>query len=240
MRFFGRNVVLCFHSIGSSGLSRERFCSLINALVEIGYSFPSPELVNEIKGRKNAIISFDDGYYDNLEITHSYLSKIDIKPIIFVVTELLNDNIDNNEIVGLKNIRHFTFEDAKRYKDIVHFAYHTSNHDDLSYLDMDEKSIEKFIQGHNDYLELASSESHLFAYPFGYLPKNKTKFESLLESLSYKAAFTTKWGRLNSNENFYINRVVIGDNDSQLKAILKISGIFDWYARIKWRGSKYE
>ena len=56
------------------------------------------EKLNDLRDevRNNFSITFDDGYYDNLEITRDYLSHLNIKPIVFIVSELLNGNININ------------------------------------------------------------------------------------------------------------------------------------------------
>lgn len=240
IKFFGRNVILCFHSVGKKGLSKKKFMEQINTLESIGYCFPNPESLPNLPKNKSVIITFDDGYRDNLEIVESFLKPKKIKPIIFVVTEFLESKITNNEEHGLKNIPHFTFEAAINFKNDIFFGYHTACHDNLYETNLDSSFIEKFIDGDMKFSDLVeSNQKKYFAYPFGYIPKDKVKFQQLLKELNYSYSFTTRWGKVCDSKH-YMNRVVIGDNDDALKCLLKISGILDLYSRFKWRGSMYE
>ena len=55
-------------------------------------------------------ITFDDGYADNLDIVENFLKPQGIKPIVFVVTGLLDGEIENRTLAGLKKIPCFSFD----------------------------------------------------------------------------------------------------------------------------------
>ncbi|MDA5565377.1 polysaccharide deacetylase family protein [Cobetia sp. MMG027] len=234
VRLFGRNVVLCFHSVSDKGLSKNSFIKLIELLEEVGYRFPDPNKSLFSENGKSAIITFDDGYRDNLEITNSFLCKKNIKPIIFVITKFLEGSIKDNAKYGIKNINHMTIEEAEASKKIVHFGFHTHSHDDIAKQDV-ENIYTSFSNGMGGYEKLLNkNQARYFAYPFGHLPKEQQEFNKLLEEFKFDRAFTTRWGAINKSK-YRVNRVVIGDNDSPTKALLKISGLLDAYALIKWR-----
>ena len=237
-----RSCVLCFHSIGDKGFDAERFKTLILKLKALGYSFPDPALIATDQAGLNdgeIYITFDDGYADNLDIVENFLKPQGIKPIVFVVTGLLDGEIENRTLAGLKKIPCFSFEDCKAFKDDVIFSYHTHGHDDLYKIAVSD--IEpSLIYGLKRFREeLDFGQPLYFAYPFGYLPTEQAVFTGLMASLGVTHAFTTRWGKFNPGMSYFINRVVIGDNDSIARSLLKISGILDGYAKYKWSGEKY-
>jgi peptidoglycan/xylan/chitin deacetylase (PgdA/CDA1 family) len=237
-----RSCVLCFHSIGKNGYDIEKFKSLIIKLKFLGYRFPDPALIaTEEAGQtdREIYITFDDGYEDNLEIIEQFLKPQGIKPIIFIVTGLLDGDIVDNGKFGLKQIKHLSFEMCRSFRDDALFAYHTHFHDDLYRANMF-KVQPSFVHGLERFREeLDFGQPIFFAYPFGYLPADKDKFTELLACHGISAAFTTRWGKINPGNPYFINRVVIGDNDSVARSLLKISGIIDGYSRWKWSGKQY-
>ncbi|MEZ9324220.1 polysaccharide deacetylase family protein [Vibrio cyclitrophicus] len=241
-RIRSRSVVLCLHSIGDSGLNRQTFEQLIDLFVDLGYKFPDPSNIATMPSSKNVIFTFDDGYSDNIDIYESVLRKYNIKPVVFVVTDFIQGriSIDETKRFGLKPLVNITTEQILQYKDRVLFAYHTKSHDNLFEVQLEEyrasfsRDISKFRK------LIGDSSPLLFAYPFGYLPKDRADFESILSNEGVNFAFTTRWGTVNTTKRFYINRVVVGDRDSVLKIVLKVSGVLDLYSRIKWRGAMYD
>lgn len=242
LRVKKRTCVLCFHSISDQGFDPDRFKALILKLRALGYCFPDPALISSKKTGRNSgelYITFDDGYVDNLDITENFLKPQGIKPIIFVVTGLMDGEIENNTDSGLKEIPHLSFDSCRALRSDALFGYHTHCHDDLyqtSKTDIEPSLIHGFQRFRE---ELDFGQPIYFAYPFGYLPKEQDAFNELLSSLGVKHAFTTRWGRLSLVKPYLINRVVIGDNDSVARCLLKISGLLDVYSKWKWAGERY-
>lgn len=139
----------------------------------------------------------------------------------------------------MKAIPHFSFEACRAYRDDAVFAYHTHRHSDLYQISKAE--IEpSLVHGFKRFLEeLDFGQPIYFAYPFGFLPKESAAFTELLADLGVSHAFTTQWGKFNPENPYFINRVVIGDNDSITRSLLKVSGLLDGYARHKWSGERY-
>ncbi|MBY5978953.1 polysaccharide deacetylase family protein [Ferrimonas balearica] len=237
-----RSCVLCFHSIGDKGYDAERFKALILKLKALGYRFPDPALIasgQAGQGDGEVYITFDDGYADNLDVIEQFLKPQGIKPIVFVVTGLLDGEIEDNAQAGLKAIPHFSYEACRAFRDDALFAYHTHRHDDLYQTSKAEiePSLKHGFQRFRK--ELDFGQPIYFAYPFGYLPTEQAAFTELLTDLGVSHAFTTRWGKINPENPYFINRVVIGDNDSVARSLLKISGVLDGYARRKWSGERY-
>lgn len=103
MLFFSSIPVLMYHHVNdfredSITISQGNFESQIKYLKEAGYnSISLPEMFEIMYGRatppkKPVLITFDDGYADNLVYAFPILKKYQMKAAIFVTTSLVKDS----------------------------------------------------------------------------------------------------------------------------------------------------
>lgn len=131
------------------------------------------------------ILTFDDGYYNNLEYLIPLLEKHQLKATIFIPTEYIQNRINSTE----KNFMSFD-EIRNLNSELIEIALHSHAHRNYSQMPVEEaredlkKNIE--ILKEND-IEF----SNVLAYPYGKFPREKNKkkaFFKMLEQSGITAA----------------------------------------------------
>jgi peptidoglycan/xylan/chitin deacetylase (PgdA/CDA1 family) len=240
LNIFPANKIICLHSISGNGYSEHMFKELLFSLKSIGYEFTPLSKVAE--GRKNIAISFDDGYEDNYTTAYPILNEFDAVGTVFIVTDFIQGNIQRKDLVN-NGLQELSSLSKKQISILIQsgwdVGYHTKSHTNLYQADNSQLD-DDFKKGLNCFSDITGNKSsYCFAYPFGFIPKDKNSFEGLLVQTGCLAAYTTRWGEVNMGNRYYIKRVVIGDNDKLIWTLLKISGILNIYAKLKWRGKQY-
>lgn len=169
--------------------------------------------------KKNIIITFDDGYRNNLEYLPSLLKKYNLKATIFIPTGFIENGYKNYPMMTFDEIRNLD----KKYFEI---ALHTHTHENLKNrsFDLIEKDLEKNMQ----ILDAHSiAYSKVLAYPYGKYPnkeEEKTAFFSILKKIGIDFAV-----RIGNRVNYYptqhpyeLCRVDIKGKDSIIKFKLKL------------------
>lgn len=176
---------------------------------------------------KSVVITFDDGYRDNLINALPILKKYNFKATIYLV----NDRHDHdwsgyrktkNEGAGLKDEPKLSDDDVRELinSGLIEIGAHTVTHANLSTLGNDESHEE--ICKSKDLLE---KEFNIicdsFAYPFG-LYKHSDVLDVV--NCGYTNAVTTKTGitDLKNCNLFEIPRITISGKDNFLSFKLKI------------------
>jgi len=176
---------------------------------------------------KSVIITFDDGYRDNLTNALPILKKYNFKATIYLV----NDRHDRdwsgyrkskNEGAGLKDEPKLSDDNVRELIEsgLIEIGAHTITHANLSTLGNDESHKE--ICKSKDLIE---KEFNIicdsFAYPFG-LYKNSDVLD--VKNCGYTNAVTTKTGIMDlKNCNlFEITRITISGKDNFLAFMLKL------------------
>ncbi|WP_288377367.1 polysaccharide deacetylase family protein [uncultured Chryseobacterium sp.] len=169
--------------------------------------------------KKNIIITFDDGYRNNLEYLPSLLKKYNLKATIFIPTGFIQD--------GYKNYQMMTFDDIRTLdKDYFEIALHTHSHENLKNRTLD--LIEKDLEKNMNILDAQNiAYSKVLAYPFGKYPnkeEEKNAFFSVLKKIGIDFAV-----RIGNRVNYYptghpyeLCRVDIKGKDSIIKFKLKL------------------
>ncbi len=144
---------------------------------------------------KSILLTFDDGYRDFYTDAYPVLSGFDFKSTMFVPTGLM------------ENPDYLTWEEINSMRSSVLFANHTWSHKSvLTKADVMEKEISTADTQLND---RGLNNPKIFAYPYG--PDNIAS-ENYLQSLGYKAAFTTKPGNILCKKlRFDLPRVRVGN-----------------------------
>jgi len=145
---------------------------------------------------KSVIITFDDGYEDFYTDAYPILQKFGFSATVFVPTGLLD------------NYNYLTWDQISSMKSSILFANHTWSHKNVM-------TVASDMQYEISTADLQLSEHSLnspkiFAYPFGL---DSVQSEKYLETLGYKAAFTTSSGStLCKKQRLYLPRIRIGNS----------------------------
>lgn len=159
------------------------------------------------------ILTFDDGYYNNLKYLIPLLKKYQLKATICIPTDLIQKNEGKEEHIFM------TFEEIRSLDpDFVEIALHSHLHKNYSQLTLEEAEAD--IRNNIETLEKNGiGFTKVLVYPYGKFPKENRKkkdFFNILENLGIVAALrignaveSYPWKR-----KFEIKRIDIKGSDS--------------------------
>lgn len=174
---------------------------------------------------KSVILTFDDGYKDNLLNALVLLKKYDFKATIFIVLNRLDKNWASDRDSGLSsdelnNEVMLTDDDVSKLIDskLIEIGSHTISHANLPSLSDDE--IEHELRASKEEIECKFNiECKSLAYPFGFF--NQKCID--IAKKYYKFATTTKNDVYkDSYGNHEIPRILISGRSGMLSFILKM------------------
>ncbi|KMQ59259.1 hypothetical protein ACM46_19175 [Chryseobacterium angstadtii] len=180
--------------------------------------------LNTQKHLKNKLIlTFDDGYLNNLQYLVPLLEKYQLKATIFIPTGLIlkNEKEQNREMM--------TFEEIKSLNPkYVEVALHSHGHKNYSEISLQE-TADDLYENIKTLEERKIPFTKVLAYPYGKFPKkgeHKRQFFSLLENAGITSAV-----RIGNNIDYYpwknkfeIKRIDIKGGDS--------FSVFKWKLRL--------
>jgi len=163
--------------------------------------------------KNKIILTFDDGYYNNLEYLIPLLKKYEMKATIFIPTQLIEKNQSEDKSI------YMNFDEIRLLdSDWVEIALHSHSHRNFSELSLEDS--EKDLIQNMEVLERNNIRfSNILAYPYGKFPrdsKSKSAFFSMLESIGIVAALRIG-NRVESypfRNRFEVNRIDIKYSDS--------------------------
>ncbi|MBD8083741.1 polysaccharide deacetylase family protein [Chryseobacterium caseinilyticum] len=153
----------------------------------IGQNFKTvffSELEEKKDVKNKLVITFDDGYYNNLVYLIPLLIKYNLKATICIPTELIEKDLEN--IPGT----FMSFDEIKSLSnEHIEIALHSHSH--KNYAEMSIEETEKDIRENIRTLEKHQIQfSNVLVYPYGKFPKKgiqKRIFFELLEKLNISA-----------------------------------------------------
>lgn len=161
-------------------------------------------LKGERKYPLNAIVvTFDDGYHNNLDFAYPVAKKYKIPIIIFLATSYA-DKGNISGYLSWKEIEHM-------YADGVEFGAHTITHPYLSELHSPE--LDKEVAGSKKIIEAhLKMRVDTFVYPYGSFNKDS---RLAVKNAGYSCALTTIYGVNNINNDIYkLKRIPVNNNFS--------------------------
>ncbi|BFO65075.1 polysaccharide deacetylase family protein [Chryseobacterium sp. KCF3-3] len=172
-----------------------------------------------LSAKRNIIITFDDGYRNNLEYLPSLLEKYNLKATIFIPTGFIENGYNNYSMMTFDEIRSLD----KKYFEI---ALHSHAHENLSNVSLD--FIEKDLKKNMEILDAQNiGYSKVLAYPYGKYPQkkhDKLAFFSILKKIGIDFAV-----RIGNKVNYHptqrpyeLCRIDIKGKDSLIKFKLKL------------------
>ena len=218
-----------YHSISDDksnlSVSVNNFERQIKYLYTSGFRTVQFNSVNK-KIKKPLIITFDDGYKDNLINALPILKKYNFNSICFVVS----DHIGKSNIWD-KNNSNYVFKELLSENDIkvwldsgMFIGSHGKSHRSLVGLNADEINDE--IEISKTVLEnISGNKINCFSYPFGKI----NELSANLVNKSYHFAVSTMRSRFDTNKhkNYFIPRVHMSNNLNRLKLFFKIKTFYE-------------
>ena len=223
--------ILMYHSIDNGNhplsVNINNFNKQMKLLYEFGYeTLDINDLDCNKKNDKKFIITFDDGYKDNIINALPILKKYNFVSICFVVNDLIGkfnnwdsykENFSRKELMNEKDINIWL-------KNGQNIGSHSSNHKNLQVLSEKEKIYE--IEDSKKNLENKFKiKINSFSFPFG---RYDTKSLDLTKK-NYKYCFTTSRSRFNLKKNnlYSIPRVHVNKKTSLTKFFFKAFTVYE-------------
>lgn len=154
---------------------------------------------------KTVVITFDDGYYSNIEYAYPILKEYGQKATIFVVGKGVENATSETNMSS--TLRSLGYEDIKNTSDVFEFHSHTYDlHKQINNMPaLTVLSKEEILVDLNRIKEQLGTK--YLAYPFGGYNENTIE---VLKELNYKLAFTVKEGYASPNsEKYEIPRIIV-------------------------------
>jgi len=169
---------------------------------------------------RSVVVTFDDGYADNLRIALPILRRYGFSATIFLVSGRVgatNDWAHNN---GLINRHLLSWDDIKKMQDEgIDFGAHSRTH--LSLLSLTAEKMQNEIRGAKNDLECKLSVPiNYFAYPYG---EFNSTIKNFVEQSGYNGACSVEWG-LNTLRTslFKLRRIEVFGTDSPIRFLFKL------------------
>lgn len=220
---YNRLVILMYHQVEKES-HEDLTVSLKNLEQQFSYlsskkytSYFFSELT--LSAKRNIVITFDDGYRNNLEYLPYLLKKYNLKATIFIPTGFIEKGYNNYSMMTFDEIRSLD----KKYFEI---ALHSHAHENARNVSLD--FIEKDLKKNMEILDAENIRySKVLAYPYGKYPQkkhDKLAFFSILKELGIDFAV-----RIGNKVNYYptqrpyeLCRIDIKGKDSLIKFKLKL------------------
>ena len=221
--------ILMYHSISNDNsnlsINPENFNLQMKFLKKLGYKSID---FNEISKNsfKEFIITFDDGYKDNLTNALPILKKYNFKATCFIVSDLIGKTNEWD-----KNKKNFVSKELLSKNDILDWhkngmtiGSHSKTHKILLGLN-DEELNDEITNSKKNIEDLIGSKIDSFSYPFGIV--NYMSSHKVIQNYDY--AVTTIRSRFNiiKHKNNYIPRIHMSNELSKIKFYLKIKTIYE-------------
>ena len=192
------------------------------------------------RNKKYVIITFDDGYKDNLTNALPILKKYNLKIVLFFITDIPYNKWDTDVENRPKEKRFelMNLEEIKEYyaSGLVEIGGHTTSHLDMPKID--EYILKKDLEISKEKIEkIIGKKAISFAYPWG---RNNEKSRELVKDIGYQFAVSTESGSSCFSDNlFEIQRVGIYSKDDIEKFKKKLSGNYPFMRENRARLKKF-
>jgi peptidoglycan/xylan/chitin deacetylase (PgdA/CDA1 family) len=149
------------------------------------------------------VITFDDGYRNNLDDMFPVVRDLEIPVTIFIATDFMKDRA-NNEYLDWDDARYL-------HRQGVSFGSHTVSHAHLTNVP-DDQALDELVRSKEEIAGRLQAPVLFFAYPYG---EHDGKVASLVKSSGYLAACTVRYGLNDAGvDKFLLKRIAVTDNYS--------------------------
>lgn len=228
--------ILMYHSISDDknhlSVSIKSFSAQMRLMFFLGYkTITFSEIHKFRKLKKKFIVTFDDGYKDNLTNALPILNKYNFKSISFVVVDLIGkfNKWDQNR-KGYKKKKLMCVNDLKLWiKNKQKIGSHSLSHSNLQKSNLNKK-IKEIELSKKKIQKILNTEIDSFSFPYGRYDRKTLE----IAKKNYKFCVTTSRSRFNNifHNRFLMPRVHINPNTNLFKFILKM---FTFYEDLKYR-----
>jgi peptidoglycan/xylan/chitin deacetylase (PgdA/CDA1 family) len=195
-----------------------RILSLAQALRELEAGGPRTSAV---------VLTFDDGYRDNLVHALPVLKRYGLPATVFVTSRFADGTLRHPRYPEESGPLHLDWKDiaAMTAESSITFGSHTETHPFLSRLDQ-MSAAREISDSRREISQRLGKEVEFFCYPSGDFTKREC---ALVASAGYRAAVSVRPGvNRNFDERFALRRTEITDRDGARELRLKLLGAFDW------------
>ncbi|MCB1836522.1 MAG: polysaccharide deacetylase family protein [Alcanivoracaceae bacterium] len=199
---------------------------------------PLSQALDEIRRGKvqprTAVITFDDGYYDNHQHALPVLRELGLPATVFVTTRFASGEAQHARYPEARRL-HMDWNEVRQWLDVPgnEIGAHSRTHPYLSRLSPD--NCEQEIAGcMQDFAHEGIPHNGIFCYPSGDVGAREA---GLVRRSGYVAAVTVAPGANRSGTDCYwLRRTEITDQDDRMSFFLKLSGAFDaMHGVLHWR-----
>lgn len=225
--------IVTIHAVDNSTFTPKKLINYIKTMRFLGYKFVSvDEILSSSSNDKLIALTVDDAYKSCINNLVPILETFQIPALMFIPVGLLGKKADDKDLQASEC---YPNQDIMDVNDVnlwlnkgFQIGYHTYNHIDLYHAN-DKNIIENdFCRGVH-LMQTMGWYTTYFAYPKGFLPKERTHFEILMKKAGIKYAFTINWGDVNIESPYYINRICLGNKENFIWTIIKSIGFADFY-----------
>lgn len=214
-----------------------------------------------IKFKKGLVVTFDDGFASNYELLETF-KKNKLRPTIFICSDIINTkrhfwwtHVNNKSVLEeikklpdeirigtlmdynyyhlneYNNRQTLTISELSKMKPHVDFQSHTRTHPILTTC-TDNKSFDEINTSKKLLETQLGLHINALAYPNGSYSDREKRYAV---KSGYKCALSLKFGFNNYNEDPYeVKRFCIPDDAANIEAIVRTSGVWDFF-RNKYR-----
>jgi len=199
------------------GVRPDAFAGQVRRLAAAGFrAVPLGDLVRHLSGEirlppRSLVVTFDDGYLDNLEYAGPVLESAGWAATIFLVTDRVGEVNAWDLHAGDPPRKLLTWSDARSLDGkTFRFEPHSRTHPFLTRVDVD-AAREEIIGSRRRLEDELGRSAEVFSYPHGELDKTS---EAIVKEAGFRAAVTDIWG-LNraGGDPFRIRRTMITSRD---------------------------
>ena len=227
--------VLYFHSFGKDELDMplERFEEIVVGLLNKGFHLTSSEKATWSK--KNVVITFDDGYANNLGAIE-ILAKHNCSGTVFMCSDYIGSSAITRDTNLYPNRRFLSRYDLKRIVELgSEIGSHGAGH--INYGTSSPRTRRQDLRNSVKTLEgVLDKRIMAFAFPNGQRGAFQVEDFEMFADCGIKMIFTTVWGRMNKKQAFKC-RCEVRHTDDVKTVLAKVKGkyvhrfIFDRYTK---------
>lgn len=207
-------------------VSSKRFESQLAWLASHKKIVPLDQVAQAAQVKNQVVITFDDGYLDNLEKALPILERYEAPATIYITTKFADQSVSHKRYEDERGRLHLNWQEIKTLSQhpLITIGSHTVSHPFLQRISPEQLVIE--IKESKDQIEqqLSMPCDH-FCYPAGdYSGREWLE----VKKSGYKTATTVSPGQNKSSTNlFALKRTEITDKDDELQMRHKLHGAYD-------------
>lgn len=211
-------VILAYHRIANVSEDPSQLCVSIEKFSKhMEYAkkkfkiIKLSDLVYAIKNKENLkntlVVTFDDGYFDNLENALPILKQFQIPATVFVTAGKIGDNTAFSWDLNVDKKdqgRALTENELKKMSQspFIEIGAHTKSHPILSKLTKERQESE-ILDSKTFLQKITGKKIDLFAYPFGTKKDFNQESKDLLEKRGFLCGCSCEGGYVGHNSDIY-------------------------------------